>query len=186
MSKKEILATGKILIAEPFLKDEYFIRSVIILADYNNDGAYGFIFNRTLDLDVNEALENFPDLNSSVFLGGPVARDNVFYIHTYGDIIEGSQKIMEGLYWGGDFYQLKQKIEEGTIREENIRFLAGYAGWDHGQLEKEIKEKSWIITHTTPQILLNTNPELLWKKLLNDMGNEFAQMANYPIDPNLN
>lgn len=186
MLKKENLAPGKVLIAEPFLKDEYFIRSVIVLVEYNNDGAFGFILNRTLELDINEALESFPEMNSSVFLGGPVARDNVFYIHTYGDLIEGSQKIMEGLYWGGDFDQLKSNIEKGIIKEENIRFLAGYAGWEPGQLEKEMKEKSWIISTSNPGELLNTKPESLWKHLLGKMGNDFAQMANYPIDPTLN
>ena len=50
-----------------------------------------------------------------------------------------------GLYLNGDFNAVQQYILDGKPIEGVIRFFAGYAGWDHGQLAKEIKENSWLI-----------------------------------------
>ena len=39
-------ATGRILLAEPFLNDGYFNRAVILLAEHDEKGSIGFMLNK--------------------------------------------------------------------------------------------------------------------------------------------
>ena len=66
------------------------------------------------------------------------------------------------------------------------RFFAGYAGWDHGQLAKEIKENSWLIGKAGKETLLNQHFRDLWHTSLNEMGGKYAIWARYPQYPSLN
>jgi putative transcriptional regulator len=38
--------------------------------------------------------------------------------------IEGSLKILEGLYWGGDIEQIKEMMTLDQLNPSNIRFLS--------------------------------------------------------------
>ena len=60
------------------------------------------------------------------------------YVHTLGEKIEGSQEIMKGLYWGGDFEVVKKMVENNKVDNSNIRFFAGYSGWNENQLIAEV------------------------------------------------
>ena len=93
---------GKILISEPLLMDYYFKRSVVLLAEHNDEGSFGVIMNKPLAVKLNEVVKDFPEFDSEIYLGGPVQSDSLFFIHTLGDKIEGSQEIIEGIYWGGE------------------------------------------------------------------------------------
>ena len=84
---------GRIIISEPFLPGNYFSRSTVLLVDYSPGGAVGFILNKPFITQITELLTIFPDYIPEVFVGGPVSNDNLFYIHTLGDIIRGSIKV---------------------------------------------------------------------------------------------
>ncbi len=101
---------GKILISEPLLSDNYFKRSVVLLAEHNEEGSFGIILNKPMDNKFNEILKDFPDFGGPLYLGGPVSNSSLFFIHTLGDVIENSQEIMDGLYWGGDIESVKELI----------------------------------------------------------------------------
>lgn len=77
-------------------------------------------------------------------------------------------------------------ILDGKPIEGVIRFFAGYAGWDHGQLAKEIKENSWLIGKAGKETLLNQHFRDLWHTSLNEMGGKYAIWARYPQYPSLN
>ena len=177
---------GRILIAEPFMEDPYFKRSVVLLTEYNVDGAFGFMLNKPLDITVNDIMINFPKFNAPVFMGGPVQPDNLFYIHSQGEIIEGSQHIIDNLYWAGNFEQLKQLITDQKIFPNEIKFFIGYSGWDYTQLKNEIEDDSWIIATSDSKSLIESNQNGLWQSTLKKMGSEYAVLSNFPEDPSLN
>ena len=81
---------GRLLLAEPFMIDDHFSRSVIFICEHNLDGSYGFIINNELNLKLDEIIpdKGLPALD--VFYGGPVHASNLFYIHQFGDIINNS------------------------------------------------------------------------------------------------
>jgi putative transcriptional regulator len=178
---------GKLLISEPFLHDPYFQRSVVLMTEYDPLlGATGLILNKPIDLSLNDGLTDFPPYDGQVYLGGPVHKDNLFFIHTLGDKIEDSIEIMPGLFWGGNFETIKQLISSYQIDHNEIRFFAGFSGWETTQLEKEIEEQAWIVTDASPNLIMNTNDDKMWSEVLKRMGAEYAILANFPLDPSLN
>jgi putative transcriptional regulator len=180
------LHQGVFLISEPFLSDNYFKRSVVLLSEHDKSGTVGFILNKPTEVNINDAVEDFPDFEARLYFGGPVETDSLFYIHTIGKELEGAREISNGIFWGGSYDQLKTFIAIGKVHPGMIRFYAGYSGWDPNQLDTELAEKSWLVTNCTEQFTFYDDPKCLWSQVLRSMGQQYAMMANFPEDPALN
>ena len=86
----EIIKKGHLLIAEPsILGDLSFNRSVILLADHNTEGSVGFILNKPLDYSVNDLVPEV-DATFTIYNGGPVEQDNLYFIHNIPELIPNS------------------------------------------------------------------------------------------------
>ena len=177
---------GKILISEPFLNDPNFKRSIILLSEHNVEGSVGFILNKPTKLKVDQVLDDFPEFDATVYLGGPVQINTLQFIHRLGDLIEGSTEISDGLYWGGNFEVLMILIEANQITPDDIRFFIGYSGWTEGQLEGELKISSWIVASTIIDNIFSEEPDKLWREILKGMGKQFAILASFPENPSVN
>ncbi len=181
-----IPARGRVLISEPFLPDAYFKRSVVLLAEYGEEGALGFVLNKPVDMGIDRLIEGFPPADIPVSLGGPVATNTMHFIHTLGELLPGSKLITGNVYWGGDFSVLKELVREGLAGKGQIRFFIGYSGWSPGQLERELSENSWVITDIdTLRIMSASTPEA-WKEVLHDMGRKYRLWASFPENPSMN
>lgn len=180
------LSKGRLLLAEPFMLDPNFKRSVVLLTEYDETNCFGFILNRPLDITVNDTLYDFPEFNAPVFMGGPVETDCLFFLHSQGDLIKDSNRIGDGLYLGGDFNQLKELIKSQQIFPNEVKFFLGYSGWDFHQLNSEVEQESWIITDADNISIKETYEHDLWNKTLKNMGNKYSILANFPEDPALN
>jgi len=176
---------GNVLIAEPFMQDPYFKRSVVLLTEHNQDGSVGFILNNPLNIKLNEIIPDFADFEAEVYLGGPVQPQNLFFIHDQEHLPSAIQ-ISDGLYWDGDFELLKSWIKRGNIDHSNIRFFLGYSGWEVKQLRDEIKAQSWLISKLDKTSILTDDTEQLWKTALQQMGKDQAIISTFPEDPRLN
>lgn len=178
---------GDFLISEPFLPDPNFDRTVVLLCEHNEEGSVGFILNKPSVLKFDEAVEDVVDFDVPLYVGGPVQQDTLHFIHRAGDLLEGSMPIKEGIYWGGNYEQLITLINSGSINKKDFKFFLGYSGWAPGQLEEELKLKSWIIADdASVSQVFDINSELLWKEILNGMGGKFKIIANFPVDPRMN
>ncbi len=178
--------TGSLLLAEPFLVDTCFKRSVVLLTEHDKNGTIGFILNKPTDLKINNAVEDFPEFDALLYFGGPVDTETLFYVHTLGNKLTGARKICEGVYWGGDYDQLKLMVDTKQVKPAQIRFYAGYSGWDPMQINDELEDQAWIVTKSTPGFTFYETPRRLWSAVLKSMGDEYAMMANFPEDPQLN
>jgi putative transcriptional regulator len=176
---------GSILISEPSLRDFYFRQSVILLAEHNEEGTFGVIINKPIEARLKDILKGFSGYNLPVYLGGPVKTDSIFYIHTREDVAEGLP-IMQGLYWGGDLNAIKEMLKKKIMSPSEIRFFVGYSGWSPNQLDRELREKSWVLSQTTVKEVINDQPESLWSNYLKNMGQDYAIWANFPADPTFN
>ncbi len=156
MPEDKIPEKGKILISEPFLPDTFFNRSIVYLTDHSAQGSVGFILNKRLDLNMMSAVTGFENWNENINMGGPVAPDTLHYLHNAGDLIPNSVLIEDNLYWGGDIDTIRELILTGKLDHSQIRFFLGYSGWSAGQLERELKEDSWIIARVKPEIIMKT------------------------------
>lgn len=178
---------GKILISEPFMIDPSFKRTIVLLCEHDNsEGTLGFILNKPTDLTINQLVEDLPEFEAPVFYGGPVQLNTLQFVHRAGDIIEGSIKIKDGLYWGGSFEILKLLIESGHVHPSDFRFFIGYSGWSASQLENEMKVKSWIVTSSKVEDIFSDEPDKLWRDTLKGMGKKFSILASFPEDPSVN
>ena len=183
----EKLKKGYLLIAEPsIIGDLSFNRSVILLADHNEDGSVGFIMNKPLKYSINDLI---PEINANfkIYNGGPVEQDNLYFIHNIPDLIPNSIEISSGIYWGGDFESTKELINKGKIKKMNIRFFLGYTGWEEHQLEREMEASSWIITNNNYENKIIGKPTAhFWKEKIIELGGEYLIWSNAPENPYLN
>lgn len=176
---------GKIITATPFLEDPFFKKTVVLLADFNENGTLGFIMNKVTNLKLADLLEGI-EFDADIFYGGPVGNESVYYLHTLGNQLEDSLEILPGLFWGGEFDSLKSLLNAGIADESQVRFFAGYSGWDAGQLEKEFETKSWILGNTKTSEVMNMEPnEEIWR-LKVKADSEYAIWSNFTDHPHLN
>lgn len=176
---------GKVLIAEPFLEGMYFNRSVIYMVEHDDDGSIGFVLNKPIAFTTSELVKELEGVYFPVYIGGPVERDQLYYIHRRNDIPD-SEQIAEGIYWGGDFIALQGMLKAGMISQDEIRFFAGYSGWTRKQLDNELKENSWMVGSITTDILFTVPNEWLWEHAMGSLGGKHKLWANFPEDPILN
>jgi putative transcriptional regulator len=183
----EKLKKGYLLIAEPsIIGDLSFNRSVILLADHNQDGSVGFIMNKPLKYTISDLIPEI-SANFKIFNGGPVEQDNLYFIHNIPKLIPNSIEISNGIYWGGDFDSTKDLINSGQIKKENIRFFLGYTGWEEHQLENEMKDNSWIVTKNNYENKIIGKSMLhFWKEQIMELGGEYLIWSNAPENPYLN
>lgn len=177
---------GRILVSEPFLMDSYFKRSVILLGEHGEEGTVGFILNKPTDLGLNDALEDFPPFEVPLYFGGPVQTDTIHFLHTIGAKLEGSKEILPGIWWGGSLEMLKLMIDTHQVGKDDIRFFAGYSGWEPNQLNDELRSKTWLVSNCQKVFDFSDHPEDLWGEVLRSMGSSYAVLANFPEDPSLN
>lgn len=170
------LRAGTLLIAEPYLMDPNFRRGVILLCDHQHDGSFGFILNKPINMNINDLISSFPDFESEVYYGGPVQTDTIHYLHTRGDLLPNSVQVLSGVYWGGDFEQLKELVQRGEIRSDDIRFYVGYTGWSAGQLRDEQEVASWMTATGRQNWIFGTQPQL-WKDVLQEQGGTYSIIA---------
>lgn len=177
---------GNLLVAEPFMQDDNFRSTVIFLCTNGDEGSFGFVLNRPLELKLNQAVQDFPDFDAKLYFGGPVQTDTLHFLHTRGDILNGGKEVIDGVFWGGDFEQLKFLVDTKQISGKEIKFFIGYSGWEKGQLETEISENAWIIREAKADFVFADEGSQLWRTVLKDMGGKFKLMGNLPEDPSLN
>ena len=176
---------GRILISEPLLTDTYFKRAVVLITEYSEEGAVGFVLNKSIDISLNDVLSDFPDFEAKVYVGGPVAKDTIHFLHTMGELIPNSVHVIDNIYWGGDFDSLKELINEGIVKLSQVRFFLGYSGWSPHQLDDEIKENAWLVTEVESKKIMSADKNT-WKKTLNDLGEKYQIWSNFPENPAMN
>lgn len=181
-----IIKPGIVLISDPFLKDPNFMRTVVLVCEHQYEGSIGFVLNKPHQVTIGELVSNLENHTFPVYYGGPVQLNTVHFLHKRPDLIKDGVEIFEGVYWGGDFDEVTYLIEHKILIEDDIRFFIGYSGWSEGQLVEELNTKSWISTNAEEQFVFTKDPTTIWKDALKKLGGEYAQMINYPIDPQLN
>ena len=179
-------AENILLIADPFLKDPNFMRTVVYMCRHSDEGSFGFVLNKIFEQTLDELINGLEGIELPVYYGGPVQTDTVHYIHQYPDLIPECYKISDDIYWGGDFETLKALLRSNKIEPQKIKFFIGYSGWEKDQLALELSEKSWLTATATRKIVFDTGSDEVWKESLKHLGGHYEMLINYPIDPQLN
>ena len=186
IENNKVARQGRVLISEPFLNDTYFRRSVVLLTEHSEEGSVGFVLNKPVDLSVTDVLTDFPEIDTEVSIGGPVNTNTIHYLHTLGELIPNSVKVIKNLYWGGDFEVIKELISTGQIKGSEIRFFLGYAGWSPKQLDNELSENAWLVSEMKAAHIMQGPDDNLWKDILEKSGDKYKTWVNFPENPGLN
>lgn len=177
---------GTLLVSEPYLSDENFRRTVILICEHSNSHSFGLVLNQPQGNILETSIENELSLELPLFLGGPVDPTVMQFVHKRPDIIPNGVALGSGLYWAGDFEIAIRSIVNKEIEVGQIKFFIGYSGWGAGQLSREIRQNSWILGNVNREYLFETEPNKLWRKVLYDKGGDYRLLSNYPLDPSLN
>lgn len=177
---------GTLLVSSPLIED-FFRRTVILITEHNDVGSVGFVLNAKLTVTLGEAIPELETMNSDLYLGGPVQRELLNFLHKIPDIIEGGYEVADGIYWGGNYEILKILADSGEIKNDDITFFLGYSGWAPGQLEDELALNTWYVTDAKAEDIFHKSPEVnLWRKVLKRMGGNFNIISSFPDDPSMN
>jgi putative transcriptional regulator len=179
-------AAGILLIADPFLKDPNFLRTVVLLCEHQEQGSFGFVLNKQIEQTLDVLVTDLEGHNLPVYYGGPVQMNTIHFLHQYPHLIPESVAISKDIYWGGNFETVTALIKNNSIDRNKIKFFIGYSGWGYEQLKRELEEKSWLTVSANRNLVFNTGQDEIWKGSLQALGGEYEIMVNYPIDPQLN
>lgn len=186
ISNDKVAEGGRVLISEPFLSDQYFRRSVVYLTEHSETGSLGFVLNKSLDMNIADVIDEFPQVEFPVSLGGPVSTNTVHYLHTLGDAIPESVHIREGIFWGGDFDVMRDLVRGGIANNENLRFFLGYSGWSEDQLKGELDMNAWLVGEIPADLVMKGGSTEFWTNILEGLDERYRAWANFPEDPGLN
>lgn len=181
-SDSPIRLQGKLLIADPSLRDGTFDKSVILLMDHtSDDGAFGLILNHPTGKVVGDFLkgeEFVPLRHLAVHQGGPVLHDQLTFSSFWW-----SKKL--GLRWAIRI-SAKEAAEHAHRPGRIVRAFVGYSGWSAGQLENELRRQSWFPANPQPDLLGHEHDRTLWAALLRRLSPLHRILAEAPENPYLN
>ena len=177
---------GNILVAHPLLHDGFFNRSVVYLTNHNSVESLGFVLNFKTEFKLSDVKPEIKNGHFPIYEGGPVGKDQLFYIHKLGHNLSDSVKIKDDIYFGGNFNELMKMIEQGRVKTYDIRFFAGYSGWADGQLENEIKHDHWLINKKVDSSFFGNEAEDLWGLQLSEIKNTYSIFADFSDTPSVN
>jgi putative transcriptional regulator len=177
---------GQLLIAGPRLVDPNFFRTVVLVIEHSEDGAFGLVLNRPSETSVGEAvpeLETLIDPDEPLHIGGPVQPSTVITLARFADVDEAALAAFDDI---GVLGTGGPPIEDMADRLLTARAFVGHSGWGPGQLEAELETGDWILEPARAEDVFSADPLELWSTVLTRKGGSYALVARMPMDPSLN
>ena len=174
---------GSLLVAHPNMLDPNFRRAVLFISAHDpEDGAIGVIINRPLEKNIAELVSETPPQNLAdvpVFFGGPVGNNQLM-------LAAFEWHKSEGLKLNQHSLTADEPIAAVADGAPSVFAFLGYAGWNAGQLEAEMKQKAWIVQKPSRAALKSEKLSRLWFDIMNRLGPWYRMLAAAPDDPSLN
>jgi putative transcriptional regulator len=175
---------GQMLIAMPAMEDPRFQRSVIYMCAHSEKGAMGIVINKRMPtLTFAELLEQLGIETSEktrslpIHFGGPVDTGRGFVLHSLDYGVPEATMEVAGTIGLTATVDILKSIARGQGPDQALLAL-GYAGWDAGQLEDEIRANGWLTCEASLPLLFNTDIELTWQRAIGTLGIDPAQLSN--------
>ncbi len=162
------LAKGRFLVASRQLRYPSFLATVIFLIDYDWHHEMGLVINRPSTVRLSTVLpeiEGLQERSDTVYIGGPVARNQMRLLIRSGSQPDESNRVFEDIYVSSSRTLLKRMIEHAD-QGEGFRVYAGYAGWSPGQLDREVSRGDWHILRADAETVFSKEPSEIWPELI--------------------
>jgi putative transcriptional regulator len=173
------LASGKILVADRNLRDPHFVGTVIVLINYDDDGAVGVILNRQSETPLTRVLDGMKEAagrKDLVFAGGPVETKSVLALTRSREKQDGMHHLFADVYAILSEGPLKKTLASGA-GSNLVRFYLGYAGWGPGQLDDEVDAGAWHILTGDASAVFDADPDTLWDRLTRRSSLSVARLS---------
>ncbi len=182
MSAPSQFLKGQLLLDSGDLTGSFFQHTVLLICQHDAEGAFGLVLNRFTNKTAGEALiADLPEAlkESPLYLGGPVQPAALSFLHTDNFLPEAN--VLPNLQLDHSLETLVE-LGESFSPAKKIRLFAGYAGWSPGQLEGEVKRKSWLTCPASLDLIFETPPQQLWQTVLRQKGPKYRLLAQMPED----
>jgi putative transcriptional regulator len=182
-AKETNIAKGKFLVASRELIDLNFSQTVVLLIEYGPNGAMGLIINQPTEVRLKDVL---PDLKEptyqgdNLFIGGPVARNQLLVLLRSDREIEGAYNVFEDVYASTSRAVLEEMVSHSGAGER-FRVYAGYAGWAPGQLDQEFSRGDWHVIRADKETVFEKEPSQIWTELIRWFAGQWVQIRPLSI-----
>lgn len=174
--------TNHLLIAMPALADPNFSHAVTLICEHTEKGALGIVLNKPLPMRLCDVLSQMKlepkddDIGAQAVLrGGPVHTDRGFVLHSPGGDWDSTHKVSELIQvtTSRDVLAAMAKGEGPS----NAFIALGYAGWDPGQLEKELRDNAWLSVPADPSVVFDVPYDQRWQASWKLLGIEVEKVS---------
>ena len=158
---------GMFLLAAPRLRDSNFAQTVVLLLEYDENGALGLVINRPTEVSLHDVLVTPPPNSEghAVFAGGPVEHRRLIALLRSPVAVDGAEHLFGDVHASGRMDTLRRMLERDGDAADVHAYL-GYAGWSPGQLDAEIARGDWIVTPADAESIFDTPPGDVWRDLM--------------------
>jgi putative transcriptional regulator len=173
---------GQLLLDGGKLHGSFFHRSVVLICQHDEEGAFGLILNRSSDSKVGQALvANVSEIikGQPLFVGGPVQTGTLSFL--YSDTFVPQANVMPNLSLGHSLDALMD-LSESCSSTQKLKLFAGYSGWTAGQLDQEMARKDWLTYPASIDLVFYPEPGRLWKEILRRKDDRSRLLAESPDD----
>jgi len=174
--------TNQFLIAMPAMGDPNFSETVALICDHSPRGALGLILNKPLPMRMGEIFQQLeiqidsgPLLDRHVLRGGPMQTDRGFVVHRAGGEWDSTLEVSESLHVTTS-RDILAAMARGAGPAEAMVAL-GYAGWDGGQLEQEIRANAWLSAPVDLGLIFDVPFEARWLAAGKLLGVELSRIS---------
>lgn len=181
--------SGKLVVASPGMDDPNFAYAVILMVEHSDEGALGLVLNRPTDTKVDEVWDQISalpcPLDQVLLRGGPCPGPLM--------LLHNRQRHAQVEVCDGVCFTTEEPLVQDLISEQAdpLRFFLGYAGWGPGQLESELGQGSWLVTHADARVVFDPDADDgLWMRVITGIDRSLAMLAMnpnlIPTDPSMN
>ncbi len=175
--------TGKLLIAPPNVRGNFWQKTVIFITENHSRGSMGLVINKKSKISIRDfsqqcGIEN--DINGLMHIGGPVNSKALTLLHS------SEWNCSNTLHINNEFsisssQDILPRLALGD-RPQKWRLALGLCAWSPEQLENELKgvppynhDFSWLIATPTQETVFDLNGQSQWTNAIEQSGLEFVQ-----------
>ena len=150
------------------MPDPRFAEQVIYICSHGDEGAVGIAINKPdLGITLEDVLRSSnlpvpPELNISVYIGGPVEPNAAFILYQ-SEYVTEQQLVVSPTVSLSRETKVLEDIAYGRGPEKFL-FAFGYAGWGPGQLEQELVSQGWLTIPADDSIIFDVPDEEKWRQ----------------------
>jgi len=175
--------TGKLLIAPPTVRGNFWSKTVIFITEDHDRGSIGLVLNKPSKMSIKEFSAQHgvdSDVPGFIYVGGPVSVNALTVLHS-SEWECGNTLNINDRFCLSSSSDLLYRFSIGD-KPKFWRIFAGLCAWAPNQLNSEIQgingynhDTSWLISSSSRNLVFELNSSEQWTSSIERSSREFAQ-----------